>query len=76
MTYKSCSVAVPVFGAKGTVAAGFGVVVHSINHNLSHFVPDLRKLADGIGEEMNLRRCDPYPGFQHDLPMLPEEEQG
>jgi DNA-binding IclR family transcriptional regulator len=74
MTLGSCSVAVPVFDAGGAVVAGFGIVVHSLNYNLSHFVPQLREKADEICEQMILHECDPYPGFQHDLPMLPSVE--
>ena len=71
MTLGSCSVAVPVFDAADAVVAGFGIVVHSVNHNLSHFVPLLREKANEISAEMIRKECDPYPGFQHNLPDLP-----
>jgi DNA-binding IclR family transcriptional regulator len=74
MTLGSCSVAVPVFDAGNAVVAGFGIVVHSINQNLSHFAPLLRDMADEISNKMIQKECDPYPGFQHDLPMLPPAE--
>jgi DNA-binding IclR family transcriptional regulator len=74
MTLGSCSVAVPVFGPDGAVVAGFGIVVHSLNHNLSRFVPQLIETADKISQQMIVHECDPYPGFQHDVPWLPSAE--
>ncbi|CCH29693.1 IclR family transcriptional regulator [Actinosynnema sp. NPDC047251] len=68
MTLGSCSVAVPVFDARDQVAASLGLVVHSVRENLAKYVPDLKAEAAKIAKVMVEHRCDPYPGFVHDLP--------
>ncbi|MBB5954301.1 DNA-binding IclR family transcriptional regulator [Saccharothrix tamanrassetensis] len=69
MTLGSCSVAVPVFDARGEIAASLGVVVHSVRDNLTKYVPDLKAEAAKIAKMMIAHHCDPYPGFVHDLPQ-------
>lgn len=74
MTLGSCSIAVPVFDANEVAVASLGIVVHSVMKNLDKFLPQLKVEAAKIAAKMIKARCDPYPGFLHDVPMSLEKE--
>lgn len=67
MTLGSCSVAVPVLDADGTVLASLGIVVHSLRASLERLVPALRAAAGGVAARLAATVDDPYPSLQHDL---------
>lgn len=67
MTLGSCSVAVPVLDADGSVLASLGIVVHSLRANLEPLVPALRAAAEWVRTRLAETVGDPYPSLQHNL---------
>jgi DNA-binding IclR family transcriptional regulator len=70
MIMGTCSVAVPVFDTKRVVVAGLGIVVHSARVQLTKFVPELKTKSEEIAQALIKRRCDPHPGFVHNVPLF------
>jgi len=52
MTLGTCSIAVPVHGAHGSVTAALGLVTRTVRRDLVRFVPALQVAASAITRQI------------------------